>query len=160
MRRRLGSDSDQVASASNGTGPTIDADGSALEAQLGREALPGAAAAAAPAARVAALAVAEAAFTGAGCGAAGSSSARRASRMMRRGSYWRGSSFRQSTSAKSSPISSFMRDFAFVDAPRSHLTASARRSAAFGSLSGPMMKAAIMPINSNFSNVSPNTVPS
>ena len=53
---------------------------------------------------------------------AGSSSSMSASRMMRRGSYCRGSSFFQSMSSKSGPISSRMRSFAPFAIDRSDLT--------------------------------------
>ena len=52
------------------------------------------------------------ASVGAAAAAASGASSIKASRMMRRGSYWRGSSFFQSTSSNSGPISSRMRSFA------------------------------------------------
>ena len=56
---------------------------------------------------------------------AGATSSTSASRMMRRGSYWRGSSFFQSTSSNSGPISSRMRSFAPSAIPRRDFTSRA-----------------------------------
>ena len=64
------------------------------------------------------------------CGSGGTgASSRSASRMIRRGSYWRGSSVRQSTSSKSSPISSFTRVRAVDSHSRARFVRSASASA-------------------------------
>ena len=57
-----------------------------------------------------------------GFAGAAATSSTSASRMMRRGSYWRGSSFFQSTSSNSGPISSRMRSLAPSAIPRSDFT--------------------------------------
>ena len=66
-----------------------------------------------------AVATAAAALAARTVGTGASSSS--ASRMMRRGSYWRGSSVRQSTSSKSEPISSFIFVFAVLTYSRARL---------------------------------------
>src|SRR5690606_11533432 len=88
---------------------------------------------------------------------AGSSNS--ASRMMRRGSYWRGSSLRQSTSSTSGPSSSFILLLVsrrYSPARRVNLL---KASAALGSRSGPMMSTATMPISSSLSMSRPQFIP-